>query len=66
MIQRSDNFGFPLEPRETLGVLRESRWQNFDRNFAIEFRVSCAIHLAHSTSADRRKEFVGSQTRAGG
>jgi hypothetical protein len=55
MIQRGDGFGFPLE------ALREMRGGNLDRDFAIQPRIACPIHLAHSTSADGRKYFVRSE-----
>ena len=66
MVQRRENFGLALKPRETLRVLSESRRQNLDRYFAIKLGVSGPIYFAHAARANRRKNLVGSQTRAGG
>ena len=60
MIQSRDRPGFLLE---TIG---EILVRDFDRYVAAETRVAGAINLAHSTGADQRKDFVGSQTSPGG
>src|SRR6476620_5425732 len=39
MVQRSENFRLPLKPVHTIGIARELIRQDFDGNFAFEFRV---------------------------
>src|SRR5580658_5553445 len=58
MIQRGDGFGFTLE------ALAELRGGDFDRDVAIQPRVSGAIHLSHAASAEGRKDFVGTESVA--
>ena len=65
MVQRREELGFALEPSKSLFVLCELVRQDFDRDFAIELRVTCAVHLAHPTFADRRANFIGSQPSSG-
>jgi hypothetical protein len=57
--QRGDGFGFTLE------ALRELRGGNFDRDVAIQPRVSGSVHLAHAALADGRKDFVRAEFCAG-
>ena len=46
------------------------RWtsfgEDFDRDGAIEPRVSAFVHLAHAAFADLRGDFVDAETGAGG
>ena len=57
---------FPLEPRHALGVTRESIGQNLQRHVAPKLRIPCAIHLSHSSSANRASDFVGPEFGADG
>src|SRR5262245_28085846 len=52
MRQRRDDFGFALEPRAAIRIVRESGWQYLDRDVAIESRVARAIDLAHPAFAE--------------
>ena len=52
MIQRGNGFRFALE------TLAELRGGNFDRDEATQTRISGAIHFTHSTSANKRKDFI--------
>ena len=45
-VQRREKLGFPLESREPLFVFRELFRKDFDRNVAIELRISSAVDLA--------------------
>jgi len=47
--------GFALEARQTLGVLRQSRRQNLDRNVTVQFRVARTANLAHAARANGPK-----------
>jgi len=40
---------------QPLGVPRERRGNNLDRNFAIQPRIVCAVHFTHTACAKRRK-----------
>ena len=50
--------GFALEARHATGVLSEGRGQDFEGNFAAEFRIMSAIHLAHAARAKRRHDLI--------
>jgi hypothetical protein len=65
MVQRRQRLRFPREPRETLGVVREQRRQDFDRDVTIQLRVAGAIHLAHPAFTNLRGHFVRAEARAG-
>ena len=55
MIERRERLGFAREPREAreaIGVVGEQVRQDFERNLAIELRLTCPVHLAHATFAD--------------
>ena len=58
MIQRREDFGFAPEPRETIGIDRDGRRQNFERHLPLQIRISGAIDLAHSAGANLRADFV--------
>jgi hypothetical protein len=66
MIQRGEGLRFTLEAREPVRVLRERLGQNLDGDVAIQLRVARAVDLAHPAFADRRSDFIGAETGAGG
>ena len=65
MIQGGEHFRFALKTREPIGIDRKRRRQDLDRDLALEFRVARPIHLPHSAFADRRRDVVDAETRAG-
>src|ERR1035437_9273263 len=60
MIQRRAGFSFPLEP------FAELRGGNFDRDEAIQTRVSGPIHFPHATLANFGFHAIGTQLRSWG
>ena len=66
MIERGQNLGFALEPREPLGIVREQIGQHLQRDVAAELRIPRAKHLAHPACADRADDFVQSKFGARG
>ena len=52
VIQRRDGLRFTSE------AFAELRGGDFDRNVAIQSRISGPIHLTHASSTDGRKDFV--------
>jgi hypothetical protein len=52
MVERRDGFGFTLE------AFAELRGGNFDRDVAIQTRVSGAIYLTHATGTYWRKNLL--------
>ena len=66
MAQRGDDPRLAVEPFAQRGIHRELGGQHFDRDRAIEPHVPRAIHLAHTTRAERGDDFVRTQTRTGG
>ncbi len=65
VIEKSRGFRLLLEPAQAIGVLRERRGQDLDRDLSAEARVLRTVHLAHSAGADRTEDLVGAQARAG-
>ena len=55
-----------LEARQTVGVSRESVGKNLQRNITIQFRVACAVDLAHPAGAEHRDDFIRAEARSGG
>src|SRR5215470_17459085 len=66
MIQRRNCAGFALEALPGLGILREMRGENLDRNRAVQPRVARAIDLAHAACAQRRLDFIRPELGARG
>jgi hypothetical protein len=65
MIQRRQNLGFALKSREPFRILCKGCGQNLDCYFAVELRVFGSINLTHSTRANGRKDFIGSDFASG-
>jgi hypothetical protein len=51
VIQCSERFGFTLETREPLRIMREGLGQDLDRNGTIEFRIARTVDLTHTAGA---------------
>jgi hypothetical protein len=49
-------------PRQTLGITREGRRQNLDRDVPAQLRVTGPIHLAHPAFIDLGQDFVEAQS----
>ncbi len=64
MVQRREDFGFALEPRQPLGVCRNGLRQDLDRDLPLQVRVSSAIHLAHAADADLGGDFIRAEAGA--
>ena len=62
MVQRREDLGLPLEPRQPLGILRHRLWQHLDRHLAVQLPVLRPVHLPHASRAERRQDLVGTET----
>jgi hypothetical protein len=51
MVQRSEDFSFPLEASQTIRVSGKRPRENFEGDFALQTSVAGAIHLSHPTGA---------------
>ena len=58
MRERGDRPRLALETRESLLVAGELFRKHFDRDFPAEPQVAGAVHLAHSSRAQRRENLV--------
>jgi len=58
MIQGRYGASLAIETLPGIGIVRKMTRQDFDRDRAIEPRVTCAIHLAHAARAERRLNFI--------
>lgn len=52
MIQRGQNPGFTLEPRNAIRVLSKGLWKNLDGDAAAQLPVCRLIHVAHAAGAE--------------
>ena len=53
MIQRGEDFGFALEPREPLGIAQRTlAGRTLMRDVALQLRVAGAVDLAHAARAE--------------
>src|SRR6516165_2131361 len=64
MIQRGKEFRFAFEAQPPRTIRRKNFGKDLDRHLALQLGVSRAINLAHSTNAQRRSDFVGTNHRA--
>ena len=62
MIEGGECPRLPLKPFETLGILRNGGWQDFERDVASELRVGGAIHLAHPAFAELLQDLIVTNT----
>jgi hypothetical protein len=65
MIERRENLCLAMEARKSIRIARESRRQNFQRDVAIELRITCAIHITHAACANGDDDFIRSEASAG-
>ena len=56
---------FPFQLPEPIGIRRERRRQDLDRDFAAEARVARSIDLPHSSLPERGEDLVGTETASG-
>jgi hypothetical protein len=65
MIQRGERLRFARKTRETVGIAREHFGEHFNRDVAIESRVSRAVYLSHAAGAEVADDFIGAETLPG-
>ena len=61
MVQRGEDFSFPLESGEPFMIVGEARSQYLDGHVTVELRFFRAIHLTHAALADKHTDFVGAE-----
>ena len=64
MAESSHGTRFPFEALQAVSVGREGRGQDLDGDDPIETSVAGAIHFAHASSAQRRLNFIGTESCA--
>src|SRR5215216_5862543 len=65
MIERGDRPRLLFEPRAAARVRCDCRLEHLQRHAAPEPRIFGLVDLAHPAGAERRKDFVGTETHAG-
>ena len=69
MVQRREELGLTLEPRQALFVSRELFGKNFDRYVAVELPIACPIDLTRYTQivfeSQRNTNFVFNRSKKG-
>ena len=66
MVQGGQCLGFALEAGEIIGVVGKGTGKDFNGDIAVEFVVARALNLAHAAFSERRENFVGTDSVAGG
>ena len=65
MRERGDRFSLSLEPRAPIRIGGKRRWQDFDRDVAVEARVPGAIDLTHAARTEWAEDFVRAEASTG-
>ena len=65
VIQRGEHVRLALEARDALRIVAEPVRDDLDCHVAAEFRVACAVNLAHAPGANKREDLVGAEACAG-
>jgi hypothetical protein len=63
MIQFGSGAGLLHKPAPAIVITHAIGRQNLDRNHAVEPRISRAVHLAHSPSAEEGQDLVRPECR---
>ena len=66
VVQRRQHPSFSCEPSETILVSGKRVGKDFDCDLAMQFRVGCAPHFAHTAFAQLREDLVGAEFVAWG
>ena len=62
MRERGHRLGLAVETRERNGIGGKMRGQDLDRDESIELGIERPVYLAHAAGAERRDDFVRSET----
>ena len=65
MTQLRHDTRFAFEAAPAIGIARQVFAQRLDRDDAFQPRVAGAVHLAHTATAEQRKNFVSAKASAG-
>ena len=63
MIQRGDGTCLTVKALAKIRISGDVGGQDFDRDGAIEARVARLVDFAHAAAADRRDDFIRTETR---
>ena len=66
MVQRREQFGFPLESHEAIGVAGHRGGQHFDRDLTLQAGVGGAVNLSHAADPEGGHDRVRAEASAGG
>src|SRR5262249_22718115 len=61
MVQRGEYASLTTEPRQPIGIGRERRRQDLQRDVTIELQIARAIDLAHAAGAELRGDLIGAE-----
>ena len=64
MVEGREHFRFALKAADPIRIACKLIRQDFDCDFALQFRVACTIDLAHSAFAEQGGDFKRSELRA--
>ena len=65
VIQRREQPRLAREARQPFGICRKEARQDFDRNVAIESRVTGAVHFAHAADAEEVENLINPEPPSG-
>src|SRR5215469_10486609 len=58
MVELGEDFRFALEAGETVGIAGEGTGEEFDRHFAVELGIECAVDFAHAALANQTLDLI--------
>jgi hypothetical protein len=64
MIQRREDFGFTVKPREAIRIAGYRLGQHFDSHRPLQVGVSSAVYLAHPTSTNAGGDLIRADASA--
>src|ERR1700729_2921924 len=64
MVQGRGRLRLLLKSTQPIRILRDKRWQDFDRDFTFQNRVARAIDLTHSARTQQAENFIAIKFRA--
>jgi hypothetical protein len=64
VMERREDLGFTLEPRQPIGIARNVGWQRLERHFPTESGVARPPHLAHAPFSQGSEDLIHAESSA--
>ena len=64
MARRGQYLRFPMQARESVGVISERVGENLEGDVAVQTRIAGAVHFVHAAGATRAENLVHAESAA--